>query len=750
MADKNKAVEQTDLGAIVDAEIASARNYFQTEISGKRSLALEYVQGKMRDLRSLPNRSTQVSRDVADTISWILPGIVRVFTGSDQMVEYEANREGGEEWAKDASDFTNYDFMRNNDGYRILYNSTYDALTLADAVVVSDWCPTTSKRETLRSQTIDDITPLTEDPDVEILSVSMRDDTQEIETVDDLGQPIIIQEPLFDVKIKRIIKRGHIKDDTLRPENLLINDTATTIEDARATGYRFDNLTRSDLMEMADEYGFDKETIKNIPKDGFGEDDTVNLSRYLDVALDTNSPVRSMDPIDLYRYFIHADVDDDGIAELVEVWYAGKKVLAWNVWEDDIPWTVIPCYPIPHRFDSESVADRTMDIQRVKTVLLRQALDNLYATNLPQREVDQGSVLNPDALVNPRFGGILWKKAGSAPIVSHAIPFTADKVFTALGYMDEVIAKRTGVSRTTMALDPEALQNQTATASQQQRDAGYSQIELIARNMAELGWAAFFKKRLKLAVKYQKLTMIPAPKEESKFRQINPEDWDENMGVSINVGLGTGSRDRDMSMLNTLMNVQTGMAEKLAAVPGAQDKAIEFIRKIMNTAVKLAESSGLRNPESYFPVITEDDEAKWIQTASQPPGPNPAIELEQVKGQIAAQTEQVKGQTQVQVKQIEAQVSAQEAQLKAQGEVVKNQAELDADLATKEADRQNAMAIEGMKQQFEREKLQAEMTYKYAELAQNRDLELIRIESAAQSAETARQDKANSMNGSAN
>ena len=39
----------------------------------------------------------------------------------------------------------------------------------------------------------------------------------------------------------------------------------------------------------------------------------------------------------------------------------------------------------------------------------------------------------------------------------------------------------------------------------------------------------------------------------------------------------------------------------------------------------------------------------------------------------------------------------QAAELKAQGDVVKNQAELDADLQTKAADRDNAIAIEQIK-----------------------------------------------------
>lgn len=734
MADANdKRFESVDLSAIISSELASAKAFGRSEIDGKRALALEYAQGRMPDIQRLPNRSKMVSRDVSDTNAWILPGLVRVFTSSSAMVEYEATRPGSDVWAKDATEFTNYDFMRNNNGYQIVYNACWDAIHLDMGVVSSEWVPVVKKRETIKRQTLEQLAMM-QDEGIEILTAKPLEEMYETEAegVDEFGMPAIViqMQPYYDVKINRVVKEGHIRDETLRPENLMLNDAATSIEEARFCGYRYDNKTRSDLMQMADDLGFDKDVIRELPTDDVGEDE-VELSRRPLVAVDYDSPVRSGDIIDLYRCFTLVDVDGDDIAEMVEAWYAGSKVLAWQVWEDDNPYTDIPCYPVPHRFNGESVADRTMDVQRAKTVLLRQTMDNLYASAVPMQEVEVGSVLNPDALVQKKFGTIIWKKTGSSPIVWQQVPFYADKSLAAMGYFDDVIAKRTGVSRTTMALDPEALQNQTATASQQARDAGYSQIEMIARNMAEMGWSRFFAKRLKLAVKYQQIATVPAPETDEKFRQVEPQQWDDDMSVTVNVGLGTGSKDRDMAMLNTIQQSQMLQAQLLGQVPGAQAKALEYIPLINKTNIKMAESSGLKNPETYFPVIDEADIEAFKKAAAEPKT-NPAVELEQMKAQAAAQTEQVKGQVQIQTKQIDAQLSMQQAELKAQGDVVKNQAELDADLATKQADRQNAIALEAMKQQFEREKLDRDDAFRYAKLAQDRDLELLKIGVAQQ------------------
>lgn len=676
MADE--IIEDSSLSAIVANEIAEGRNYDNTDVAQQRSLALRYMKGEMPDLPSRPNGSTQTSRDTPDTISWMLPGILRTMTASDEMVVYEAMEPGQEQWARDATEYMNFSFFRENDGYRILYNATYDALTLKNGVVSSYWEPPKDEVKTFRDKTEMELAALMEDG---WQPVSQKPGKPATELVDDPlgGGPLEIEVPTVTVKMNRRLKKGRICDHTCKPENLVVNG-GTTIEDARFVGYLHDDKTRSDLMEMAPYYGWDAETVRSLGADNRFTDNEVDDSRYSDIARAKDSPVKSGDYIDLYECYMRLDVDGDGIAELVQIWYAGNRgqgvVLGWEEWEDDIPFTDIPCYPIPHRFDGESVADRTMDIQRVKTVLLRQGLDNLYAVNMPQREVEEGSVLNPDALVNPRFGGILWKKRGTAPIMPHAVPYVADKAFAALDYMDTLIAKRTGVSKTTMALDPETLQNQSATASQLQHDAGYSQNEMVARNMAELGWSRVFKKRLKLAIKYEQVRPIPSREgtmgpdgQMMPYREIDPSQWSPDLAVSINVGLGTGTRDRDMSMLNVIMQGQVAMADRLAAtgLPTAQKKAIEFIPKVLDTAVKMAESSGLKNAADYYPELSDEEAAQLQQEAQQAQQqPDPKAQAEMAKMQAEQQMQAQKMQMEAQQAQADMMLEREKMQMELQ------------------------------------------------------------------------------------
>lgn len=720
MADE-RDIEGSSLDAIIADEIRTSLAYDQSELASKRANAIAYMRGEMPDLKPRPNGSTQTSHDVADTISKVLPGVVRIFTAASKMVSYERVRDEDDRWASEATEYMNHSFFVENDGYHVLLNATNDSLLLGNGLACSYWDAPEIENKTFRDLSELELAVKGEEGWEPVAAQPGK--PQMVEDMDPVtGNLVALELPTYTVKMQRTISPGRIVDKTGKPENLIINTAATSIDDARFVGYLHDDKSRSDLMEMADAYGWDTSLIEQIPSYNMMGQTEVAIARTGDREQNTSSPVASGDPIDLYEIYMRVDIDGDGIAEMIQVWYAGGRgdgtVLGWDEWEDEVPFTDIPCYPVPHRWDAEGLFDRLVDIQRVKTTLLRQALDNIYAVNMPMREVEQGSVLNPDILVNSKFGGLIWKKAGSNPIIPHVIPFTADKAFAAMEYMDKVRIERTGVSSASAALDPEALQNQTATASQLQHDVNYSQTEFIARNQAELGWKKFFRKRLKLAIKHEQVRSIPSDEgdeirgedgsvEASEFRTVSPPKWDANMKVSINVGLGTGSRDRDMSMLNVILNGQIGMADRLG-MAGMQSKALEFLPRIRMTAVKLAESSGLKNPEEYYPEIT-DEELAQMKAAAEAPKVDPAIELENVKGANAKA-----------LKEVDAQVDMQTAELQAQNAVLKNQAELEADMETANAERQSKLQLESIKQQSENQRF-------FAKLAQDRELALLQM-----------------------
>lgn len=689
MAEK---LSEDQLSAIIAQQIELAKHHDKHEREGDRAKAIDYFMGNM-DAYVPPeaNRSRVVSRDVADTVGWMLPPIMRVFTASDRMAIAEPVGSEDMEFAKQATDGLNYVFWKDNRGYEIVYAVTWDALVTKKGIVKTWYDDTPVYATSFHSGLTEDQVALLLQPDEEGNEPEVLAQTKH-DKVDEFDRPY----DCYDLKIKRLKSKGKFVVDAIPPEEFLIDGDAIYTDEAAFTDH-WQKKTRSDLVGM----GYAKDIIWTIPE-AARADTPEELARKLFTETG-DATDKSMELVDYHECFVRVDVDGDGEAELIRACYAGNKtgkLLDWEVWEDEHPFDDIPCEPIPHRWDARSAADETMDIQDVKTVLTRQFLNNTYWVNNPQRFA-QGKIKNPDALDNPVFGQTVWGDAGSA-VTDLPVPYIGDKALLALQHFDEVRQARTGVGRQSMALDPEALQNQTAEASRNQRDAAYSQAELTARNMAEWGWKKVFRKLLKLMIKHQdyprKIMLNP-----KKEVTIDPRFWNADMDVTINVGLGTGSRDRDLMMLQTVLQTQLSLADRFMAA-GATEDAIDLLPKIIQTMTKMAESAGIRNPEDFYPEYTEDKVAKLKQLAAAPK-PNPKIEEIQAKAQSDAQ-----------LKQVDAQVAMHEAQLKAEGEVAKNQAELEADLQTKAADRENAIALENIKArnaivlkemdlQFQREKM---------------------------------------------
>lgn len=691
MADK---LDEIELKGLVSSEIRSAITFDTSELSAKRARALEYYQGDMKDTPAMAGRSSVVSHDVADTIGWMLPGVIRVFTASDEFGVFEPTRPNDEEAAKQATDYCNYVFWKDNHGYRILYNATHDSLLHGNGIGKIWWDDAEECEYSEHTRlTEEQIAILTESEGVEILGYEENEEPDTIQQMDqEAGQPVEVQVPTFDIKIKRINSRGRIRIDTLAPEDFLIDKDAITMEDARFLAHR-DAKTRSELIEM----GFDKALVEGLPSDGLNDFSEETIARDDDRVAFQSEGDESQELVELFECYVKADADGDGVSETVRVYYAGNagggEILDWEICDDDHPFFDLPCEPVPHRWDARSIADETMDVQRIKTVLIRQTLDNLYASNLPLPDVEESSIKNMDALTNPQFGQPIIRKKGAPPINWQAVPFVADKSLEAVRFFDEVIEKRTGVSRSTMALDPEALQNQTATAVQKGQDAAYSQIELVARNHAELGWRVMFKKMLRLIVKHQDRPRIIRLRD--KWVDIDPRYWNANMDVTINVGLGTGSRDRDMAMLQQVLATQQGLVDYFMQ-GGLQAEAMQMLPKIISTMRKIAESAGIKSVESFYPDITEESvQQKLEQMAQQPPQPEPEV----VKAQLKAEVDREQAQAKFQLE-------GQKMQAEQQRDVHKSQ--IDAEL------RRSEMAMEA---ELKREQLQAELQLKREQLA---------------------------------
>lgn len=610
MATKKKGLTLEQLQTRVAEEARQSIAYLGGRIAEQRSLALQYYfREPVGDLAITDeNRSKVISSDVADTVEWILPSLLRIFTAGDDVVRFEPQGPEDEAAAKQATEYCNWIFNRDNPGFVIFYTVFKDALLQKNGIG-KVWWEVKETDETRTVYGIDDdaYTLLVSDPDIEILAHTQTPIAGSPPPAGDAAvEPAmpIPQAPAatytHDVEYRKRTEKGKVCIEAIPPENFLIARDAKDIASAAFVAHR-ERRTRSDLIAE----GYDKEQVMALPsEDSQDFDEEAEVRRDTDEA--DNMPVDrpgAMAEVWITEAYPLIDFDGDGIAERRKIVCGGPgyEILKKNgkpdneKWEGPPPfWSVTPIIQ-PHKWIGVSVADLTMMYQNIKTALLRGTLDNLYLTNNPRNVVSDQ--VNLDDYMDGRAGGAIRLTQGAKPSDGHVmplvVPFVAEKSFAMLEVLDGMKENAVGVTRYNQGIDANSL-NKTASGISQIMSASQQRIELIARIFAETGVKDLFKLILHCVSKYQdKPRMIRL---RGEWVPMDPNEWDSEFDMSINVGLGTGNKDQMLAHLMTILQMQTQAVQMQQGIQGP----LVTGENLYNTASKIVENSGLKSPELYF------------------------------------------------------------------------------------------------------------------------------------------------------
>jgi len=280
--------------------------------------------------------------------------------------------------------------------------------------------------------------------------------------------------------------------------------------------------------------------------------------------------------------------------------------------------------------------------------MLRGLMDNVALTNSPRQGYVQGQV-NVDDLMNNEIGGLVRLKSPQA-LVDIATPFVAGQVLDAIQYMDMTVESKTGVSKASQGLDPDALQNTSATAARLQAQQGAGQIEVMARNLAEGGMKRLFKLMLNLMVENScEETMMRL---HGEFIPIDPREWNASMDVTVNVGLGTGREDQRQVALQQALQMQMQIWSTYGSSNG-----LVTMTGIRNTLGDMLSLNGVRNVDRYFNPMTPEQEQLLIQQQQEMAQQNPQLS----DGEALVQAEQYKADRKAEMDMLKAQIDAQKA-----------------------------------------------------------------------------------------
>ena len=448
-----------------------------------------------------------------------------------------------------------------------------------------------------------------------------------------------------------------VKIESVAPEEFLIDKRATTIEDAEFVAQR-SLVTRSDLIAM----GYDPDVVAGLSTGDTLDFTPERVARYSagEEPFNNNSTENeSMEVVEYYECYVRADLDGDGIAERHRVCYADNQVLMHEEC-DYQPFHSICPFPIPHKFFGESLADRTMDLQLIQSTITRQMLDNLYLTNNYRVGAVEGQV-NLDDLLTSTAGGVIRIKNPNA-LVPMTVQSSAGQSFPMLEYLDTVQAKRTGVSEASQGLDPNILQNVTATAVAAMSSAAGGKIELIARIFADTGVSSLMKGILQLVCKYQNKERII--KVNNKFVPMNPREWDTEYNVTVNVGLGTGSKQEQLGVMQMVLDKQ----EQMLTQYGLSNPLVS-LKQYRDTLAKFVNMAGFKDESGFLKDISQEQSDQLAQQQAESPQTDPNTEA----AKILAQVEKEKAEMQMQSKMAQLEMDKQELELKVQKEMLELQ-----------------------------------------------------------------------------
>ena len=644
------ALSNEDLLNRCQIEINSAIGYLETETTADRAEAMDYYLRKPYG-NEVDGSSQVVTGEVAEAIDGALPQLIRVFTSNEDAVQFEPVKDGDEEFSEQASDMANWVFYKDNDGFLILHNWFKDALLQKVGVVKAYWeSKKDITKEKYQNLSDDELTMLMMDGDFEIVK-------QKTDTI--IGADGMMYNS-HNVTIQRVNDNSRIVIENVPPEEFLISKIARTIEDSPFVAHRR-MIDRGDLVAM----GFDKDVVESIPVGDRLEYSPERLARYERDELPDYSITND---VEIFECYIKIDTNDDGIPELRKVIFGGNTVLL-NEECDYVPFHSICPVPVPHIFFGQSLADRSMDIQLEKSTILRQMFNNLYLTNNYRVAAVEGQV-NMDDLLTSTAGGVVRVKNANA-ITPLTVQSTASQSFPMFEYLDGALAKRTGVSDMQQGLDPNVLQNVSATAVAAMTQQSAGKLELIARIFAETGVKSLFKGILHLLCKYQEKERTIRLR--GKWVSFDPREWNDQYDVTINVGLGNGNRQEQIAMLQMILSKQ----EEIIGKYGANNPLVS-VTQYRKTLGRMIEMAGFKDTTAFINEITPEVEQQIMQQASQPPV-DPTSEaaqmyaqVEKAKAELKAQSDAAKNEIDRQKMALEAERSALELQQRAAKDASEN------------------------------------------------------------------------------
>lgn len=528
----------------------------------------------------LSKTSDLVSTDVADTIEWALPSLMKVFTGSDEVITIAGVTEEDDTKAETMQELLVYQLQRQNKFFPILYNWMKDALITGMGIVKCYWERTegfTTEQAVLNNESLQAL-------------IETGVNVTDIQGPDAFGDFTVTYQSPYYVKNAPKIENILISEFIYSPD-------AKSLEEANFVAHKR-KVTMSYLREREAQGVYANiDAIK--PDSGY----SVVTDPVQDVIGDNYNDIigdeqKARQEVTIYECYTKIDVNNDGILEDMIITICGDTIIRMEQnYMGRHPFFAISPTKDPHRiWVKRSYAELIGELQDLKVALTRQIMQNVALTNDPKMLLDE-TAINIDDFVQGRK--VIRMKAGHS-LHEVAMPMNisplSPQTFTFLEWIEGQKENRTGITRYNQGLDANSL-NKTATGISAILGQSSQRLELVARMFAETGLYELFRFMVSLNQKFiDQQTVIRLTNKEMK---ITPEDLDGSFDLIVNAGISISTKE------STIMATQTLLTAIMQA--NAAGYMISTPENVYNLFKKWIESIGFKNYGDYItdPAITQ-------------------------------------------------------------------------------------------------------------------------------------------------
>jgi hypothetical protein len=650
-------MDESELLNMVAAERRSAIGFNNDqELSEERERALEYARGVMKDVPALANRSKVTTTDINDAIETVLPDLIEMFVGGDDIATFQPKGAEDEQAAEQETDYVNHVLMDQNDGFKHLYAAFKDALLIKTGVFKWWW----EDKEERETEEFSGVTAA----QVEMLQADGWSITK-----GEAGE----QPDTFNVTAEKVNDLSHFEWCAWPAEDFAVARDTVDLKGATYCAARSRPRAQDLLCD-----GYDPEDVAKLPSYNPIGDDSVHQARNsVNEDAEGSNATDQLRQVEIVEHYLRLK---DGDKETVWRVVTGlnEQVLLEKEEVDCIPFASITPYPVAHRFYGRSVADLLTDIQRIKTALLRMFLDSGYF-GLNQRfaiDTTQAHEFTMSDLLRNEPGMPVRVKGMGAitPISAGGFNFPA---LEAMEFASQMGEGRTGVQRNAQGMSADVLQK-SATEVAQMLSAAQKRVRMIGRIFAETGVRDLFLGAHAMLRKHA--TKAQTVRLRGGWVDVSPSEWGMRQDMSIEIGIGSGGKQQEIIALNQ----GAAMLDKLIGMQGGPSGPYVTPQNLYAFLKKYFERGlGFKSAEVF---ITDPEKAQQPQGPQQP---DPALAEQQAKMQL----EQAKLQQDMQLEQqkLQAEMQLKREQMAAEMQLKREQMNLEARLKASQMAMQSPM-----------------------------------------------------------